>query len=79
MADAVGDEEGRAGAGIEAGPVAVHERAESDAIAQHELAAVRVAGDCEENPRGGGSVEGVRVVGQEDRDGARGDLASGRC
>ena len=78
VADAVGDDQGSAvglGLTVEAGPVAEHQRPEADVVREHELTAMRVAGNRQGESRGSSGIERMRVVGHKDREGARGDLA----
>src|SRR5256885_441924 len=62
VADAVGDEQLGAASHVEAGPVAVHQRAESDPWREHELTTMRVTGEGEWDVRFRGEIEGVRVM-----------------
>ena len=78
VANAVGDDQGCPvvlGLAVEARPVAVQQWPEADRVAEHELPAVRVPGNRQGNPHGSGGIECMGVVGQEDREGARGNLA----
>src|SRR5579885_3071856 len=71
VADAVGDDEGGPilfGLAVKARPVAIHQRTKAQRAAKHELAAVRMTGNRQRNPRRGRGIEGMRMMGQKNRE-----------
>ena len=66
VADAVGNDECGIGPVVSSGPIFEAERAGADAVGEHDLPAVGVAGDDEGDAGVGGDVPTVRMMGEHE-------------